>query len=215
MTEREVIMKQFDDFCLISNYLPEINYYNYPTISNNIIGIKTSKFTMSNYIDRYKEIINSKYYNILFADESIICFYYEFNDYGEIKKYNLSYIPSVDIDINIDDYEFDEETRGLLLDSYMDYLRIDFDDLGYKKIIHVKNHMHIGLNNRSDNNPRNEIRFPLSHIIYPFDFIYIICMYVYHSKSDKVYTDKLFHDNTRRLLLEEDEQRLFCLAFNS
>lgn len=109
MSERRIIEEQINKLHMIVNFIPEIKDYSHPTCSKNKIGIKTSKFTMDNYIDRYKEIINSNDYNVLFSDESMIIFYYEFDNLGNITNYNLSYIPSIDIDIDIEDYTLDKK----------------------------------------------------------------------------------------------------------
>lgn len=214
MTEMEIIRKQFSDFNMIQNFIPEINYYNYPKETKNEIGIKTSKFTVENYIDRYKEIIYNNEYNILFNDESVIVFYYKFDKDGYVIGYNLSYIPSVNSEIDIDDYEMTKNIKLLLFESYLDYMRVDFDDLGYKEIIHTRNHVHKGIGKYLDDNYRREVRIPLTHVLYPFDYIYIICKYVYHTNADDVYINKLLNKETgRRIILEDNELGLLCLNF--
>lgn len=211
MNELKTIEKQFIDLCIFYRNIPEINDYVYPKIKKEYIGKKTSKFTIENYVDRYGETIDSKNYQLIFYDESLISFYYEFDEEGNISKYSLSFIPSVDNDIDLSDYEFNEEVKDLLLESYVDYLRIDFDDLGYKKVIHTKNHMHRGINWHGKDCVREEIRFPILHILYPFDFIYIICRYVYHVDEDLL--SKLLCNKEKRIILENEEPELLCLSF--
>lgn len=212
MNELEIITKQFIELSSFYSDIPEINGYNYPVVRKRTIGSKTSKFTVNNYVDRYGEIITSNNFQLIFYDESVISFFYEFDDNGEISKYNLSFIPSIDNDIDISDYILNEEVKDLLLESYADYIRIDFDDLGYEKVIHTRHHMHRGINKHGKDCVRNEIRFPISHVLYPFDFIYIICRYVYHVNEELL--KRLHCVYSKRTILEDEELDLLCISFS-
>lgn len=78
MSERDTIIQQFVKFSMLHTEIPEINNYLYPKARSKTIGEKTSKFTISNYIGRYNDTLESKNYQILFYDESLISFFYEF-----------------------------------------------------------------------------------------------------------------------------------------
>ena len=212
MSERDTIIQQFVKFSMLHTEIPEINNYLYPKARSKTIGEKTSKFTISNYIGRYNDTLESKNYQILFYDESLISFFYEFDENGNVSRCSLSFIPSVDGEIDLSDYKMDEVVKDLLLETSGDYLRIDFDETGYKKVIHTKNHMHRGIGYRSKDCVRKEIRFPFLHLLYPLDFIYIICRYVYH--IDESVLEKLTFSDQKRVILEPDEQQLLALSFN-
>lgn len=229
MTELEIIRDQFNEFREYSFKIPSIKNYIYPKMTTDEFGEKTSKFTIKNYMDRYDEIVKDKQYQILFKDESLISLYYKFNSDGDIIQHNLSFIPSIDNYIILE--EDGKEVNRLLMNSFTDYFRIDFDKTGYQEITHCENHAHIGLKERrkkknaeiDDINQiyyenaktvdRNEIRFPVKHVIYPYDFIYIICKYVYHD-SNKV-LDSLKVDLERRVILTDLELELLNIGFKS
>jgi hypothetical protein len=213
MSERDTIIQQFVKFCMLHTEIPEINDYIYPSESCKAIGDRTGKFTISNYIGRYNETLENNNYQILFYDESLISFFYEFDEIGNVSRCSLSFIPSVDVDIDLSDYKMDEVVKDLLLETYGDYLRIDFDETGYRKAIHTRNHMHRGIGYRSKDCARKEIRFPFLHLLYPLDFIDIICRYVYH--VDESVLEKLTFSDRKRIILESDEQQLLALSFNA
>lgn len=232
MTEYEVVRKQFTEFQSYSYQIPSIKNYIYPKVTSNEVGEKTSKFTMKNYVDRYSEILKDEQYQIIFNDESLISFFYKFNNQGEIIQHNLSFIPSLDNDIVLEEYDlYDVHANRLLMNSFTDYFRIDLDKTGYKEITHCESHAHIGLKERRKGigseiedidemyykndkiDYRNEIRFPVKHVIYPYDFIYIICKYVYHDSDKNV--DPLKVDIERRIILSDLELDLLIIGFKS
>lgn len=186
MNDFNVVMNQMKDLWRLDR-IPLILQLNTPKISNNYIGEVTGKFTYENYYSLYKECISKKNYQILMQDESVISMYYLFDSAGEIKGYNLSFIPSLNGEIT----EYDCNISNIFGDVE-NYLRIDFDIQGYKKIVHEKQHLHIGINVKSKKHDRNIIRFPIAEKIYPWDFIWLVLKLIYHMEDSY---DKNFKKN--------------------
>jgi len=195
--------------------IPQIREIHDVKISENIIGKKTSKFTIYNYVERYFEVVKEENFQITLQDESLISYYYEFEN-GLITKYSLSFIPAPDIEI-LGNEDVIDSFHESLFTCYSDYIRLDFDETGYKPIIHETHHLHKGLfqkNTDTENEyPRYEIRFPCSSIIFPDDFLYFVLKYIYNIDEKYNY---LFYEvgiKERRQLYKENE-RFFRIDYN-
>ncbi len=211
MSDRECIRNFFiNDFWKLQD-IPQIQYFKKPKIDESSIGVPTGKFTYFNYTDKYFSVISEKNYQISFLDESLISMYYKFYETGEIEKYNLSFVPSIDIEIIENDYRSEE-----VFDSnMMDYLRIDYDKQGYKEVVHELQHLHIGLtcHGKKKEDNRNELRIPVVDKIYPWDFIYLIAKYIYNIDDEY---DKIFNSfNSDRGGLINIEKQIFYIRFDS
>ncbi|CZA69778.1 DUF2290 domain-containing protein [Streptococcus suis] len=215
-----MLKKTESEYYLIANFftkdfwslydLPKIVNINAPSIGPLSIGKVTGKFNRRNYAERYNEVLDDKNYQISFQDESLVSMFYKFSESGEVIGYNLSFIPSVDIEVIDLTEESDFFDVGMV-----DYIRIDFDNQGYEEILHETQHVHFGISfdpERDGTNLRKEKRLPISEIIYPWDFIYLILRFVYH--LDKSY-DSLFQKfvKERRELIKIENQ-IFHLCYN-
>ena len=186
MNDFKVVMNQMNNLWKLTR-IPLILNSNIPKTSKNYIGQVTGKFTYENYYTLYNECISNKNYQILMQDESVISMYYLFDSEGKIKGYNLSFIPSLNSEIT----KYDCNISNIFSDVE-NYLRIDFDMQGYKKILHEKQHLHIGINVKSKKHDRNIIRFPIAEKIYPWDFIWLVLKLIYHMEDSY---DKSFGEN--------------------
>jgi hypothetical protein len=218
INEKEIIEKNMIEFLKIWHNISQIRkFINNFKENSNTFGKKTSKFTKKNYIDSYKNtIIENKNYQLIFRDESVISFFYEFDNNNQIVSYSLSYIPGIHEEIAIEEYDYND-VKELLESSYKDYIRIDLEEKGYKEILHTKNHFHYRISEDDENTPRKDIRMPLSQILYPLDFIYIICKYIYHIEEKKLekVTEliKKYNIQRRETLSQLEKTKLF-MKFN-
>ena len=157
-----------------------------PSIYISTIGHKFDHLKRSNFKDKYNEILEKESYSICLIDDSLIIYYYIFDNSDKIVGHNLVYIPSPDVENS----HFEEEV------AISKYLRADYDRTGYKRIIHTLVHLHIGIYN-------NNFRIPIAHYLSPYDFLYIVLKYVYHNDQDVV--DKLICKKQKECLLSSDE----------
>ncbi|HFI0084504.1 TPA: DUF2290 domain-containing protein [Streptococcus suis] len=212
MSENDLISRFFTSDIWQLRSLPQIvNIYN-PSIGKLNIGKVTGKFNRRNYAERYKEVLDDKNYQISFQDESVVSMFYKFSESGEVIGYNLSFIPSVDIEVIDLTEESDFFDVGMV-----DYIRLDFDEQGYEEIIHEIQHVHFGVSfdylGYKEEQSRKEKRLPVSEIIYPWDFIYLILKFVYH--MDKSYDDifRKFVVDRRELIKVENQILRLCYNF--
>lgn len=212
--EKEVIEKNMIEFLKIWYNISQIKkFINNFKKNSDTFGKKTSKFTKKNYIDSYKNtIIENENYQLIFIDESVISFFYKFDNNNKIISYSLSYIPGIHEDIVIEEYNYND-VKELLESSYKDYIRIDFEEEGYKEILHTKNHFHYRISENDESILRKDMRIPLYQILYPLDFIYIICKYIYHIEEENLgkLTEliKKYNIERRETLSEFEKTKLF------
>ncbi len=178
MSDYTVVIGQLKDLWKLWN-IPLILSINSPTIGNDYIGELSGKFTYKNYYELYNSCLKSKNYQVLMQDESMISMYYVFNNNGEIIRYNLSFIPSLNSEIDENNCEIHN-----IIEDVGNYIRIDFDMQGYEKIFHEKQHLHLGLNSKSQSNIKNVVRLPVAEKLYPWDFIYLILKLIYHLEDN-------------------------------
>ena len=203
------ILKRDTQIVMLTKY-PECNSYN----EKRQIGKKTSKFTYENYQTRYRECDKEENWQIKLLDDSLISYFYEFDSSGGLLQYSLSFIPAFD-EGQIVGGKDDWEIRETLIPCFNDYLRIDFSDVGYKKAVHEKQHLHKGLVERNkikmdmenlelleDGTFRHELRLPINKVIFPLDFLYLITNYIYDDRS----TININKEFERRDLIQIDEQ---------
>lgn len=212
--EKEIIEKNMIEFLKIWYNISQIKkFINNFKKNSDTFGQKTSKFTKKNYIDSYKNtIIENENYQLIFIDESVISFFYKFDSNNQIISYSLSYIPGIHEDIVIEGYNYND-VKELLESSYKDYIRIDLEEKGYKEILNTKNHFHYGISENDESILRKNVRIPLYQILYPLDFIYIICKYIYHieEKNLRKLTEliKKYNIKRRETLSELEKTKLF------
>ena len=200
MTDQEIIRNFVNSKLWELNQIPIILGVKVPRYSINSIGSTTGKFTSENYAEMYNLVLKDENYQIAFQDESLISMYYKFSDSGDIERYNLSFIPVVN-----------DETAEL---SMLDYIRIDFDPQGFKKILHERQHIHIGISFHDEKNTeelRKELRIPVVEKIYPWDFIYLISRFVYHidTQYDRIFKKFI----VERCQMIKVEEQLLHLSF--
>ena len=98
MSDYKVIIEQFNNLWKLRT-IPLIRDYKCPTIGNDYIGELSGKFTYKNYYEVYNNCLKNQNYQILMQDESMISMYYSFDNKGEINRYNLSFIPSLNSEV--------------------------------------------------------------------------------------------------------------------
>jgi hypothetical protein len=157
-------------------------------------------------------MLDEKKYNILINDESMISFYYQFEEDGRIKHHNLSYLPSIDSDIYFEE-NITLENQLLISKILNNYIRIDYDKTGKKEIVHTDVHMHFGIYPKEVSLANNEFRIPMEGILFPYEFIYIICKYFYEVADDYV-SFLLEGKYSKSICLEQNEKDKIVLSFN-
>ena len=206
MSDYKVIIEQFNNLWKLRT-IPLIRDYKCPTIGNDYIGELSGKFTYKNYYEVYNNCLKNQNYQILMQDESMISMYYSFDNKGEINRYNLSFIPSLNSEVT----KYSCEIHNIIEDVE-NYLRIDFDGQGYKKILHEKQHLHLGLNVNSKSHNRNLIRLPIAEKFYPWDFIFLVLKLIYHMEESDEKCFKTYNQNHYEII--NVEEQIFHLKFN-
>lgn len=207
MSDLTIVREQFNKIWELES-IPFILKTEHPSIKKNSIGKTSGKFTYSNYYERYKECIDDNNYQLMMQDESIITMFYSFNDNESISKYNLSFIPSLNCEIDENNCEINN-----IIGDVENYVRIDLDEKGYEKIVHEKQHLHLGLNFNTKNNERHKIRLPIGEKLYPFDFIYLILKFVYNmSEKYSKYFDSVCKDERCKVI--NINEQLFHIKYN-
>lgn len=205
MSDYRIIIQQMKDLWKIKNIFP-IRDIEVAKIYENSIGETTGKFTYENYYDRYNECLTNKSYQIIFQDESIISMYYSFNEDKSLYKYNLSFIPSLSVEIDEDNCDI----NNIIMDV-QDYIRIDYDECGYKKILHEYQHLHYGLYKSGKEDDRKSIRIPIAEKLYPMDFIYLILILIYHIDADSLQILKKYFKESAKLI--DIEEQIFHIKY--
>lgn len=201
-TEYEIVKKQMQHLYIVQERIPIINDVRITKIRSDEIGERTNKFTHSNYHEVYKTMLEEEEFNILINDESMISLYYMFNEDGKIKQHNLSYIPSIDMEIYLCE-NISLENQIIISRNANNYIRIDYDKTGKKEIVHTDIHLHFGIYAKEENLANYEFRIPMEGILFPYEFIYIIFKYLYGLDDEYV-----------SFLLEEKYSKSVCLESN-
>lgn len=184
-SELTIVRDQICNLYLVQEKVPIINDVNIFNLNNAEIGEKTNKFTHSTYVEVYKEMLDGKKYNILLYDESIISMHYQFNTEMKIIKHSLSFIPSIGSDIDTAQ-ELSLEHQIRISKMTNNYIRIDYNSLGKKDIIHTDVHMHYGIFFEEKKREIAELRIPFEGVIYPNEFMYIVLKYIYALENDVI-----------------------------
>lgn len=211
-TEYEIVKREIEYLYLVQEKIPIINDVNILRLRNDEIGERTNKFTHVNYHEVYKIMLEEKKYNILINDESMISFYYMFDEEGKIIHHNLSYIPSIDSDIYLGE-DITLENQVLISKIANNYIRIDYDKTGKKEIVHTDIHMHFGIYPKDESLTNSELRIPVEGILFPYEFMYIIFKYFYEVE-DKYVSFLLEEEYSKSACLESSEGDKLVLSFN-
>lgn len=211
-TDYHVIINELKNLYKIQEKIAIINDSRIKKMNDFQIGERTSKFTLQNYIEVYRDMFLQKKYHLILYDDSIIDFYYEFDDQGKIIRHSLSFIPGIDYETQ--EYgKLTSEEYLMVHEIAKYYTRIDYDLTGKKPILHTDVHLHIGLHDRNDDDVIKELRIPLESILYPYEFLYIIFKYYYHVEDSDL--ECLSGSNYNKIyLLDEFEMDKLVLAFN-
>ena len=86
------------------------------------------------------------------------------------------------------------------------YIRVDYDEEGYKPEIHTSSHFHLSY-------IQNDLRLPISSKIYPEEFLFIVLKYIYCSTDSR---NKNLRINSKKIsTLTNDELKLFYIKNGS
>lgn len=202
MSEKEKIISQtVNPYSTLSRYSDIKKLNSIGVDKNRRMGKKIPKISPENYSLIYSRIINESDYFIMFNDESVVTIYYEFDENDNITKHHLSFLPSVNEEIDLSQSLNTDELYLVLKDcSY--YFRADYEPELFQEVVHSNSHFHFGLHTQNEN--RKEFRLPIKTKIYPFDFVYIILKHIYEA-DDSELNSLLTKDCEKRCLLNEKE----------
>lgn len=211
LTDYDIVVEQLMSLYLVQSRISVINNVRIPRIEQQEVGLKVEKMNYYNYHDKYFKMLDEKNYNILFNDESLLCFYYLFDKNNKIRQHNLYYIPSIDVGIYKEE-NISLEEKVLIAKCCNNYIRIDYDLQGKQDIIHTDVHMHFGIYPGEEILGSYELRIPCEGLLYPYEFIYIISKYLYNANCNDLefLLKKKYH---KKILLEENEKNKFILSF--
>lgn len=210
MSDKSIIVQQ------INNLSKSFFKYNLIVTANNInckndkVG-NIIKFSILNYVSTYNQIFDDKKYHILLNDGALICFYYQFDDEGNMLKHCLYYIPSPSEDafsvFKSNNYgsinELDKNIIIELSELLEKYIRIDYDLEGKKEFVHTTVHLHYGITH-------DKMRLPIYSKVYPEEFVYFILKYVYGSDDNNL--ENLSLNENKNVELSEKELKKFYLS---
>lgn len=210
-TDYQIIIEEIRDLYKVQENIVIINDSKIRKLEQFRVGERTPKFTVQNYIENYRNMLLEKKYYIALYDDSLIDFYYEFDDYGKIIRHSLSFIPGIDYETQeYGKLTYEEYLMVHEISKY--YMRVDYDLTGKQPILHTDVHLHIGLHDRNDEDIK-ELRIPLESIMYPNEFLYIIFKYYYHVEDRDL--ECLFGSTyNKSCLLDDYELDKLVLAFN-
>lgn len=210
MSEKQIVIQQIKNISKnFFNYDNLINHSNNINCKNNKVG-NIIKFNIFNYVSTFLQLLNNKSYHILLNDDSLICFFYQFDDDDKIIKHCLYYIPAPSENILLtfqsNTYDsisdLDSNATFELSELLEKYIRIDYDLEGKKEVVHTNVHLHYGLTS-------NKMRIPIYSKFYPEEFLYFILKYVY--ESDDIRLEKLNLIENKDAELSEIELKRFYL----
>ncbi len=204
-TERFLVRKQFNDLFLIQQIIGLINIVNNNYHEKELsIGTKSEKVTPERYVESFNRMEKEQTYTLTLIDDSMLCFYYEFNEKGQIVKHELSFLPSYRIEDGSGEY-YDEVPPFELFKKIRNYVRVDFDEVGYKEYIHSRIHAHFGTEKS------NEIRIPVEHVVLPYEFLFFVLKYIYRIDDNEL--SSLQCDHRRESKLTNNERSKLKLLF--
>lgn len=210
--ERELVREQF-----INLYFIQQNIGTISVINGNFhereraIGIKSEKITPERYVESFNKMESEETYTLTLIDDSLICLYYEFDETGVITKHELSFLPSYKVEDESDEYN-DDVSPFELFKRIRNYVRVDFDDVGYKEYTHSLIHAHFGCGKG------NSIRIPVEHVVLPYEFLFFVLKYIYRIDDDELLTLQFTYGRGSKLTdNEKDKLRLLfsnCVQSN-
>ena len=205
-TERYLVREQFMNLYLVQQVIGSINIVNNNYHERELsIGTKSEKITPERYITSFKQMEIEQTYTLTLIDDSMICLYYEFNDNEQIIKHELSFLPSYRIEDGSGEY-YDDVSPFELFKRIRNYVRVDFDEVGYKEYIHSLIHAHFGAEKN------NEIRVPVEHVVLPYEFLFFVLKYIYGVDDDEL---KILHfHHGRQSKLTGNEKSKLRLLFS-
>lgn len=209
------VKNQVDHFYKVFQKVPIIKDYKLFTdlYNNQIFGKRVPKLSFNNYIEVYRNILINREYCVLLMDESIISMVYQFDINGNISYHCLTYIPSVPLEVNINDSEVNDEEKVILIKELSKYIRFDYEPLVFKPVIHSNVHMHVGIHDRDKDSDSKNIRFTFEGIIFPNDFLYFVFKYIYCLDDEQI--DPLNYDvDKKTCLLDPFEESKFVFSYN-
>ncbi len=209
MSDKSIVINQIDNLSKYFFKYSLINKSNNINCKDDKVG-NIIKFNILNYISIYTELVDNKKYHIMLNDNSLICFYYQFDKNEKIIKHCLYYFPSPSEDIyslfqskvynSLNELEV--KTVVELSQLLEKYIRIDYDLEGKKEIVHTSVHLHYGLTS-------DKLRIPIYSKVYPEEFVYFILKYVY--ESDDKNLESLNLNVSKNAELSELELQRFYL----
>ena len=186
MTNKNEFKIVSEQFLLMNDLVKDIEIINIITnykATEYEVGINTEHFKYHNYKELFDNTLRNENYTMSLLDDSMIAMSYVFDDNGQIIKHNLSFLPNYKFDLYRDGMEFEYEEEDadisdeLFAKRISNYIRIDYDVKGNQEYHHSLVHMHIGLFEYS-------IRLPFKHVVYPYEFLYLIFKYIYHLNDE-------------------------------
>lgn len=214
-TEYDIVTNQMYRFGSLDNDIDIINIVGKMQISVLEVGTNTEHLKYKNYKEHFDKMHENEDYSLSLLDDSMIILKYVFNENGEIKSHNLSFVPSYRQDLFRDQdkeeegwEESEQQDANISEEQYCkrlsNYIRIDYDVEGRQEFYHTLVHMHIGVFEYS-------VRLPLETAIYPNDFLYFIFKYIYHIDEDKL--TKLDCPFKKNKMLTEKELLKFRMVY--
>lgn len=215
LSEREIVKRQF--LFLDHNFhkSKKINYTLGYKENNNVIGYSSPRVNFKSYIEVFTDMVNTGKFYLSFIDGSVVNMEYLFKD-DEIYKHTLSFYPSYYNELGcsgsetLERYGVEEENDLKDLKVLLsNYIRVDFDEIGYEEHFHSLVHMHASIF-------KDSIRLPVESYILPLEFVCFVLKYIYKEKDEYLeqwYSELKSYKNSfsPRTLLTESELKRFRL----
>lgn len=199
-TERYLVRKQFKNLYLLQQIIGLINIVNNNYHERDFsIGMRSEKITPERYVESFKKMEMEQAYTLTLIDDSMLCFYYEFNENEQIIKHELSFLPSYRVDDGSGEY-YDDVSPFELFKRIRNYVRVDFDEVGYKEYTHSLIHAHFG----SEKN--NELRIPVEHVVLPYEFLFFVLKYIYAIDDNDLSSLQIHYIRESKLTVNEKKR---------
>ena len=143
-TERALVRDQFLNLYTIQQKIGKVNLISKSFHEERFsIGKRSEKITLERYIDAFNKMEIDDSYTLTLTDDSLLSFYYEFDENNVVIMHELSYLPSYKVEDGSGEY-YDDINPFDLIKRIRNYVRIDFDDIGFKEYSHSLIHFHFG-----------------------------------------------------------------------
>lgn len=191
--EYSIIIKDlkfiYSNYYLSSGMIKQCKFPNYNEESK-LIGNEKYRVSRENYADDFVHVGDESKYFIELKDESLISVRYLFDEEKNLVSFESNLLFK-----NKDDFSILSK-----------YIRIDYDNEGYKTMVHPKIHLH-------NNLERDGLRIPLNNIVYPSEFVYLILRYYYDFDWTILKKNLIYYQDKKEFLTDE-EKSLFFLKLN-